>query len=186
MYNSVDHGHQFERRYVLHISPEALQNDPDLLSVVKNAGISEVAISGYLYGYWFFKPEITAHWMHEAQKLGMQASIVNAPLGHPGDSMGSSSGTIPLTPPKNWKQQVDITGERYTGNSIHEPAQAENAGAVERLIGLKPHVMWMDDDLRLARTPGMIGGCFCPEHKLRVLKLHGYNESIWDELVDAV
>ncbi|MHB1463106.1 MAG: hypothetical protein ACYC1M_17590 [Armatimonadota bacterium] len=173
-------------RYVLHISPDALQDDPELLELIKAAGVDEVAISSFLYGHWTFKPETTSYWMREAQGVGLEASVVNAPLGHPGDAMGSQTGSVPLAPPKHWKNYVTLDGEQLTGTSLHEPATEENVTAIQRILPSKPKIIWMDDDLRLASTPGMIGGCFCAEHKRMFLRKHAFGESKWNELLDAI
>jgi hypothetical protein len=46
--------------------------------------------------------------------------------------------------------------------------------------------VFLDDDFRLASGPGVIGGCFCPEHKREYLQRAGYNEGQWAELLDEV
>lgn len=174
------------RRYVLSISPDALQEDPGLLSLVKSAGVDEVAITGFLYGYWYYPPELTQRWCREAQGVGLKTSIINVPLGHPGDSLGAKSGAVPLGPPSHWSMCTLVDGTKCSGTSLHAPATAENVAAVKKLIPLKPEVLWVDDDFRLARSPGMIGGCFCPEHKTMFLRKHGYGETQWSELLDAI
>ena len=47
--------------------------------------------------------------------------------------------------------------------------------------------VFLDDDFRLAQSPGVIGGCFCPEHKQEFLQRTGLgDEAQWSELLDAV
>jgi hypothetical protein len=45
---------------------------------------------------------------------------------------------------------------------------------------------FLDDDFRLARGPGEIGGCFCGEHCARFLRRAGLPASRWPELLEAV
>ena len=42
--------------------------------------------------------------------------------------------------------------------------------------------MFLDDDFRLSRAPGKIGGCFCNEHQHQFLNQHGYGETDWAQL----
>ena len=46
--------------------------------------------------------------------------------------------------------------------------------------------VFLDDDFRLARGPGQIGGCFCEEHRNRFLRKAGLPSSRWPELLDDV
>jgi hypothetical protein len=46
--------------------------------------------------------------------------------------------------------------------------------------------VFVDDDFRLAQGPGVIGGCFCDEHKRAFLESRGYAAAQWAELLDAV
>ncbi len=181
-----DNKHGSVRRYVLSISPDALRDDPELLPLIKKSGVDEVAITGFLYGYWHYSIETIEHWFHEAHAIGLKTSIINVPLGHPGDSLGAKSGDVPLGPPSHWSMYTTIDGTKLSGTSIHAPATEENCAAVKKLLPLKPTAIWVDDDFRLARTPGMIGGCFCPEHKLMFLHKYGYSDRQWGELLDAI
>lgn len=171
------------RRYVLSVSPDALRDDPELLTLLKTSGVDEVAITGYLYGHWSYTPEVTSHWMQEAHKVGLKTSIVNVPLGHPGGALYEESSD---TDSKLWKNYTNELGVRMSGTSIHPPATEENVNAIIRLRPFNPTVLWLDDDFRLARSPGVIGGCFCPDHKRIFLQKHGYGEKQWNELLDAI
>ena len=74
----------------------------------------------------------------------------------------------------------------FTGTSLHPPATIENAEAlrVERQLGFKQ--CFLDDDFRLARSPGEIGGCFCGDHRDRFLHAGGYPPQRWAELLEDV
>ena len=43
---------------------------------------------------------------------------------------------------------------------------------------------FLDDDFRLAGS-GVIGGCFCPEHKREFLQRPPLEEAAWQDLVAA-
>jgi hypothetical protein len=77
-------------------------------------------------------------------------------------------------------------GQTYSGTSLHEPATAENCEAMRQIQAAGVKRVFLDDDFRLARSPGMIGGCFCPEHKKAFSQRTGYGETQWGELLDAV
>ncbi len=68
-------------------------------------------------------------------------------------------------------------GHTYSGTSLHEPATEENCQAMRQIQAAGVKRVFLDDDFRLARSPGMIGGCFCPEHKKAFLQRTGYGET---------
>jgi hypothetical protein len=175
-----------ERAYHLSVSPDALEADPGLLAVVRDAEVSGVWVTGFLYGYWHYPPETTQKWRRRIEEAGMAAHVINVPLGHPGDSLGAMSGSVPLTPPRHWKPGIRPDGSAYAGTSLHQPATAENAEALRRLQSLGVRRVFLDDDFRLAQSPGRIGGCFCESHKEEFLRLRGYGAERWQELLDAV
>jgi hypothetical protein len=116
----------------------------------------------------------------------MEAYVINVPLGHPGDSLGSMAGDVPLTPPKRWRLGAAIDGAAYAGTSLHPPAVEDNAAAMRRLQEIGIRRVFVDDDFRLARSPGMVGGCYCEDHRRAFLQRGGYAESRWTELLEDV
>jgi len=174
------------RRYHLSISPDALEADPDLLGVVRRAGVTDVWVAGFFYGHWYRSIEVVQAWRRRIEQAGMAAHVINVPLGHPGDSLGAKSGTVPLTPPTRWRLGVQPDGGMYAGTSLHPPATEENVDAMRKLDAAGVKRVFLDDDFRLARGPGIIGGCFCEEHKKEFLSKGGYGESQWAELLDSV
>jgi hypothetical protein len=175
-----------QRKYHLSISRDALNADPDLLGIVQQAGVTDVWLTGFLYGYWSYDLEKTQPWRERVEKMGMAAHLINVPLGHPGDSLGSMAGNIPLTPPSHWKVAVAPDGSTYVGTSLHAPATEENCAALRKIEAAGYKRVFVDDDFRLARGPGIIGGCFCPEHKKEFLQRTGFGEAQWKELLDDV
>ena len=91
------------RAFHLSVSPDSLEADPGLLDLAHGAGISQIWLSGFLYGYWYYSIDTILRWARAAEAKGMQAHVINVPLGHPGDSLGAKSGAIPLTPPTHWR-----------------------------------------------------------------------------------
>ncbi len=174
------------RMYHLSISEDALDADPTLLERVRDAGVQAVWVTGYLYGYWTYSPERITTWADRARKLGMEAYVINVPLGHPGDSLGSMAGDVPLTPPKHWRLGTAADGATYAGTSLHAPAVEENAAAMRKLQEIGVRRVFVDDDFRLARSPGVIGGCYCDDHRRAFLQRGGHAEGKWAELLDDV
>jgi hypothetical protein len=178
--------HAARRKYHLSISSDALETDPELLEIVRRAGVTDIWLTGFLYGHWHYLLEKTLPWRERIEERGMAAHLINVPLGHPGDSLGSMSGNVPLTPPRHWTVATGPDGSTYAGTSLHRPATEENCEAMRQIQAAGVKRVFLDDDFRLARGPGVIGGCFCPEHKQAFLRRTGYGEAQWTELLDAV
>ncbi len=174
------------RKYHVSVSIDALEHEPELFEIFKNAGISAVWIGGYFYGHWYYKPEAIKAWKDKFEEVGIPAYVINVPLGHPGDSLGSYSGEVPLTPPTHWKPGVNFDMQIYAGTSLHPPATEDNATALKVLKTHGISKVFLDDDFRLARSPGMIGGCFCDEHKKSFLEKTGYSKLDWENLLASI
>ena len=174
------------RRYHLSTSPDALEADPELLGIVRRAGVTDVWVTGFLYGYWYYPIDVIKAWQRRIEQAGMAAHVINVPLGHPGDSLGAQAGALPLTPPRHWRLGAQPDGGTYAGTSLHPPATEENVEALRKLEAAGVKRVFLDDDFRLARGPGIIGGCFCEEHKKEFLSKGGYGESQWLELLDSI
>jgi hypothetical protein len=107
-------------------------------------------------------------------------------LGHPGDALGVDNSTVSHTPPGHWKNACTVDGKLYSGTSIHTPAVQENVKAVIEISAKGFDAIFLDDDFRVARSPGQIGGCFCEDCQKEFLDLYGYQKSDWNMLLDAV
>ncbi|HEY5913109.1 MAG TPA: hypothetical protein VJA21_21170, partial [Verrucomicrobiae bacterium] len=174
------------REYHVCLSPAAVLQDPPFVDTLARAGVSCVWLAGFFYGHWPWSMESLSKARDVLRRAGLQARIVSVPLGHPGDSLGARDGTFPLTPPSHWRLGTAADGKRYSGTSLHEPATAENVRALHDLRRAGFSQFSLDDDFRLARSPGEIGGCFCEEHRERFLQHAGFSSNRWTELLDDV
>ncbi len=174
------------REYHVSLSPQAVLDDPDFPAMLVRAGVSCVWLDSYFYGYWPWPIETLVRACEALRLAGLDANIINVPLGHPGDSLGALDGNFPLTPPGHWHLGSNCDGGTYAGTSLHSPATDENAGALRQLRRAGFSHFFLDDDFRLARGPGEIGGCFCEEHRLRFLRHAGLPDSRWPELLENV
>lgn len=174
------------RKFHVCASVPPLEANPELLRTFAASGIDAVWIAGFFYGHWPTPPEKVLPWLERVRQAGMEAHVVNVPLGHPGDSLGAQSDSFPLTPPNSWQLAWRPDGTTYAGTSLHPPATEENAAALVQLEALGVKRVFLDDDFRLAVGPGVIGGCFCDAHRTAFLDSHGYGAEKWTELLDDV
>jgi hypothetical protein len=174
------------REYHVCLNPAAILQDPDFPALLAHAGVSCVWLAGFFYGHWPWPVETLTRARDRLRRAGLEARVVNVPLGHPGDSLGSRDGNFPLTPPAHWRLGSTRDGKTHAGTSLHAPATEENAGALRELRRAGFSHFFLDDDFRLARGPGEIGGCFCEEHRLRFLRRAGLPSRRWPELLDDV
>lgn len=174
------------RSFHLSVSPEALAASPGLLDAAHAAGVRHIWLPSFFYGEWPYSMETLRPWIQKAERLGMDWSVINLPLGHPGDSLGSKAGNVPLSPPQRWRPARDVEGRQFVGTSIHPPAVEENVDAIRRLASAGVRQVFLDDDFRLARGPGIIGGCFCDEHRRAFQQETGLSDARWEGLIDAI
>jgi len=168
------------------LAPPIIEREPELLDIVRAAGLDTVWLAGFFYGFKPYPQQQIIHAQRLAARAGLHAELITVPLGHPGDSLGSRDGDFPLTPPKHWRLGERPDGKRYAGTSLHAPATEENAAALRDLRRLGFHSAFVDDDFRLARGPGEIGGCCCSEHRTAFLRTHGFVDARWAELLADV
>ena len=174
------------RDYHVCLSPQAVMEDPEFPTRLREAGISCVWLAGFFYGYWPWPLASLEAARDRLERAGLEVQVVNVPLGHPGDSLGSKDGTFPLTPPSHWRLGTGFDGKSYAGTSLHAPATQENQTALQSLRKSGFTSVFLDDDFRLARGPGQIGGCFCREHQERFLQRTGFASNRWPELLEDV
>lgn len=174
------------RRYHVCSNTGALESDPGLLDLYLRSGADAVWLAGFFYGYWPYPPEQLRAWRERIRGRGIECEIVNIPLGHPGDSLGAPGGNVPLTPSESWRMAVRPDGSRYSGTSLHPPATESNVAAIKQLAAIGVERVFLDDDFRLATAPGVIGGCYCDDHKRAFLNEGAYGDTRWNELLADV
>ncbi len=171
------------RRYHVCLSSKVIAAEPELLRTVSEAGITDVWLAAYFYGQWYETPEGLRAAIRQVEARGMRWHLINLPLGHPGDSLGDPDAATPLTPSGPWRMAERPDGTQYSGTSLHPPATEDNVNALRELAALQPDIVFLDDDFRLATGPGVIGGCFCADHKLRFLEHTGHDAAAWSQLL---
>lgn len=170
------------RSFHVCLSPAIVERDPELVAIVRNAGVNTVWLAGYFYGHQPFPDDQLRRARKLLERAGLDAQLITVPLGHPGDSLGAKDGDFPLTPPPHWRTAQGSDGRKFVGTSLHSPATNENAAALQQLRRRGFRTCFLDDDFRLARGPGEIGGCFCDEHRAEFLRHGGFAAARWDEL----
>lgn len=163
------------RRHHLTIVPHTAEADPELLAAVQRAGVSDVWLVGFVCGGWWCPLERIQVWRRQIEALGMSTHVLNFPLGHPD-----------MVPPPHWPTAMSVDGKTFTGTSLHAQAVKENCDVLRQIEAAGIRRVFVDDDFRVARNPGTIGGCFCPEHKQAFLQRTGYGEPEWREVLNSI
>jgi hypothetical protein len=173
------------RRFHISLQPEAWLKNPKLIGIMKDAGITDVWMGSYLQGRWYHTPEelrISADFLISN---GFKPHVLTVPLGHPGNAIDPSD--VSWSEKKqNWKNASDYDGSQFSGTSIHSPVVEDNIKAHKLLAEEGFDVIFLDDDFRLGKHPGKIGGCFCDDCKYKFLQKYNYNSDDWNVLIDSV
>lgn len=171
------------RSFHLCLAPDVVVGDPELVDAVGRAGVRTIWLAGFLYGHRPYSDDSLRHARRVVERAGMEAQLITVPLGHPGSSLGKPDGN---SPPAHWANARRPDGRAFSGTSLHPPATRENCAALEHLRMFGFRQCFLDDDFRLARSPGEIGGCFCGDHRTRFLNEGGFRSKHWEELLEDV
>lgn len=174
------------RDYHLCVSQDAIADDPELLDLVREAGVTDFWFAAFLEGQWPFPLERTLRLRDRLATMGLRTHLINLPLGHPRDVAAGPGGEPPMVGAGPWRPGMRADGRWYGGNAIHPPVVADNVAAIRRLREAGAGSVFLDDDFRLAPSPGMIGGCFCEDHRRAFLQSRGYPAERWPDLIAAV
>ena len=169
-----------QRSFSLCTNTATLNSNPGFFDLIVNSGVNVVWMPLFLNGYYPYPIEDIQLWTERFRGKGIEVQILTVPLGHPGNSLGG----LPEfeSTPKHWPRGVDIDGNKYSGTSLHPVITQENISVIQKVAKSGFTKLFLDDDFRLARTPGKIGGCFCNEHQHEFLHKYGYPEKDWDQL----
>jgi hypothetical protein len=168
------------RTFSLCTNTTVLNSHPEFLDLIAGSGVTDVWLPVFLNGYWAYPMEDLMRWKKKIEKKGIAVHSLSVPLGHPGNSLGGAPDFE--TTPKNWPRGVGIDGNKYSGTSVHPVITVENCTVIQKVSQAGFKKLFLDDDFRLARSPGNIGGCFCAEHQQEFLGKYGYSESDWNDL----
>lgn len=177
-FNSVRHFH-------ISLQAGAWKENPELLEIMKNAGITDIWMASYLQGKWFHTPEELRKSADFLKKKGFNAHVLTVPLGHPGNAIDPSDNSW-SEKKESWKNACDYDGSFYSGTSIHPPVVEDNIEAHKLLAAEGFDVLFLDDDFRLGKYPGKIGGCFCDVCKSDFLHKYNYKPDDWPLLIESV
>lgn len=168
------------RTFSLCTNTETLNKNPDFFNLIVSSRVTNVWLPLFLNGYWPYPMEDILLWKGQFEKKGIEVQILTVPLGHPGNSLGG----LPEfeSTPKNWPRGVDIDGNKYSGTTVHPVITQENCSVIQKVSKSGFKKLFLDDDFRLARTPGKIGGCFCEDHHHEFHAMFGYGEKEWADL----
>jgi hypothetical protein len=173
------------RRFHISLQEEAWLKNPELISIMKNAGITDIWMGSFLQGKWYHTPKELKKSAEFLLSKGFNPHVLTVPLGHPGNAIDPSDESW-STKKQNWKNACDIDGQLYSGTSIHKPVVKENIAATKLLANEGFDILFLDDDFRLAKYPGIIGGCFCNECQYEFLNKYGYGSADWEMLIESV
>lgn len=174
-----------ERRYNLSVSMDALEKDPELLELIRDAGVSRIWLACFFAGTWHHPIEKVQEWHRRIEKAGMSPGHITIPLGHPTFTETAPDYSAPVQM-QSWQEGRRPEGQRYYGVCLHPPGTEKNVEALRLIKTTQPGIIFVDDDFRLAPSPNDVGGCFCDRHREDFLKRHGYGPSQWEELLEAV
>ena len=175
-----------QRDFSVCLTADAVLDNPALLKLVAAAGVNRVWLATYFYGYWPWDKEKIKRARKAILDSGIEASAITLPFGHPGDSLNSKDEKFPLISPETWARSEDIDGKRYAGTTVSDLANKENAIALKELKDFGFPLCILDDDFRIARAPGTIGGNFDDVNRLLFIKKGGYASGSWTQLTEDI
>ena len=175
-----------QRDFSVCITADAILENPAMVKMVADAGVNRVWIATYFYGYWPWDKEKIKRARKAILESGMEAAAITLPFGHPGDALNPKEDNFPLISPDTWSRSVDIDGKRYAGTTVSPLANKENAVALRELKGMKFPLCILDDDFRIARSPGTIGGNFDDANQQVFIRKGGYGPGAWKQLTEEI
>lgn len=178
-------GRDGRRDYSVCINADFILKEPDILDILVKAGVRIVWIATFFYGRWPYDVNNIAGARELVISKGMSAYAVTVPFGHPGQ-MNLKDESFISASPSHWPRSVDINGNVYTGTSIGKIVSIENAKALEEISKMGFEQCMLDDDFRIARSPGVVGGSFDATTRDCFLKRGGYASYQWDELLQNI
>ena len=169
-----------KRNFGLCVNTQTLNNYPDFINTISSSGITDVWMPYFINGYYPYPMEDILLWKKKFEKKGIAVNIVSVPFGHPGGSLGDSK-NYDITP-QTWPRRIDVEGKQFSGTSVHPKVTEENISVINKIEKAGFNKLFLDDDFRLAASPGNIGGCFCEAHQMEFLNKYGYLKNDIEDL----
>ena len=169
-----------KRNFGLCVNTQTLNNNPDFINTISSSGITDVWMPYFINGYYPYPIEDILLWKKRFEKKGIAVNMVSVPFGHPGGSLGDSQ-NYDITP-QTWPRRIDIDGKKFSGTSVHPIVTQENISVIKKIQASGFNKLFLDDDFRLAASPGNIGGCFCEDHQKEFLNQYGYLKKNMEDL----
>jgi len=94
------------RRFHISLQAEAWIKNPELIGIMKKAGITDVWMGSYLQGKWFHTPKELRKSADFLKSKGFNAHVLTVPLGHPGNAIDPSDESW-SEKKENWKNACD-------------------------------------------------------------------------------
>ena len=173
-----------KRNFGLCVNTQTLNNYPEFIQTISSSGITDVWMPYFINGYYPYPMEDILVWKKRFEKKGIAVNIVSVPFGHPGGSLGDSQ-NYDITP-QTWPRRIDIDGKKFSGTSVHPIVTQENIAVIQKIQKSRFNKLFLDDDFRLAASPGNIGGCFCEAHQKEFLNKYGYVKKEMEDLRIAI
>jgi len=173
------------RRFHVSLQPEAWIEKPELIGILRSVGVTDIWMASFLQGRWYHSAKELREYADYLKSEGFSPHALSVPLGHPGNALDPTNKSLSATK-ENWKNACDFDGSLFSGTSIHSPVIEENIDAVTLLANEGFDTLFLDDDFRLAKYPGKIGGCFCDECKNEFLNIYDYSSEDWKVLIESL
>ena len=161
-----------KRNFGLCVNTQTLNNYPDFINTISSSGITDVWMPYFINGYYPYPMKDILVWKKRFERKGIEVDIISVPFGHPGGSLGDSQ-NYDITP-QTWPRRIDIDGKKFSGTSVHPNVTQENIAVIQKIQKSGFTKLFLDDDFRLAASPGNIGGCFCEVHQMEFSNKYGY------------
>lgn len=174
------------RDYSVCLNSDLILADPEMLQILADAGVKGIWIATYFYGYWPYQKSKIIRAKELVQQKEMDAFAITIPFGHPGDSLQAGDDAFPLISPAHWPRTLDMDGNLYAGTTVNDLVNIENARALQEVSQMGFRQCMADDDFRIARLPGVIGGSFDDKTRSLFLERGGYSAAQWSELLDDI
>ena len=81
MTNFLSGKKQSIRRFHASISSQGWEANPELPSILKNAGVTDIWMGAFFYGKWYRQPEELRKQANQLQNEGFKVHLINVPLG---------------------------------------------------------------------------------------------------------